>query len=112
MKKTFLHILGRGKEKPVRLCHKTPPDMAHRAMRPRYVKETKKDTENSKGWQNRTGRGCAGTNNTGVTRTPNNTLKGIRNPIPQDLNNPLKGIRYLVQNGTRSHWPRGLSIPT
>ena len=27
-KKPFPHILGRGKEKPGRLCHKTPPDMA------------------------------------------------------------------------------------
>ena len=26
--KPFPHILGRGKEKPGRLCHKTPPDMA------------------------------------------------------------------------------------
>ena len=26
--KPFTHILGRGKEKPGRLCHKTPPDMA------------------------------------------------------------------------------------
>ena len=39
-------------------------------------------------------------------------LKGIRNPIPQELDNPLKGIRYLVQNRTRSQWPRGLTIPT
>ena len=26
--KSFPHILGRGKEKPGRICHKTPPDMA------------------------------------------------------------------------------------
>ena len=25
--KLFPHILGRGKEKPGRLCHKTPPNM-------------------------------------------------------------------------------------
>ena len=28
LKKSFPHILGRGKEKPGRLFHKTPPDMA------------------------------------------------------------------------------------
>ena len=54
----------------------------------------------------------AETTNPGGTRKPDNTLKGIRNPIQQDSDNPLKGIRELVQNGTRSQWPRGLTIPT
>ena len=81
-------------------------------MRPRYVKATKKDIYNSKDWQTGTGRGCAGTTNTGGTQKPDNPPKGIRNPIPQDPDNPLKGIRDLLQNGTRSQWSRGLTIPT
>ena len=39
-------------------------------------------------------------------------LKGIRNPIPQDPDNPLKRIRDLLQNITRTQWPTGLTIPT
>ena len=54
----------------------------------------------------------AGNTNPGGNRKPDNTLKGIRNPIPQDPDNPLKRIQDLVQNGTRSQWPRGLTIPT
>ena len=69
----------------------------HRAMRPRYVKATKKDVENSKYQQTGTGRGCSGTSNPGETWKPDN---------------PLKGIRDLVQNVTQSQWPRGLTIPT
>ena len=55
---------------------------------------------------------CAGTTNPGGTRKPDNPLKGIQNQILQDLDNPLKGIRDLLQNRTRSQWPRGLTIPT
>ena len=55
---------------------------------------------------------ASGTTNPGGTRKPDNPLNVIQNPIPQDPDNPLKGIRYLVQNRTRSHWPRGLTIPT
>ena len=33
--------------------------------------------------------------------------KGIRNPISLNPDNPIKGIRYLVQNRTRSQWLRG-----
>ena len=78
-------------------------------MIPRYVKATKK---NSKDWKTGTRRGCAVTSNPGGTWKPDNTPKGIRNPILQDLDNPLKGIRDLVQNRTRIQWPRGLTIPT
>ena len=49
----------------------------------------------------------AGTTNPGVTRTPDNPLKGIRNPIPQKPDNPIKGIWNLVPNGIRGQWPRG-----
>ena len=40
---------------------------------------------------------CAGTTNHGGTQKSDNPLKGIQNPIPCNLNNPLKGIRDLVQ---------------
>ena len=30
-----------------------------------------------------------------------NALKGIRNPIPRNMDNPHKEIRELVQNGIR-----------
>ena len=46
--KPFPNIMGRGKEKPIRLCPKHHPIWNHRTMRPRYVKATKKDMENSK----------------------------------------------------------------
>ena len=72
-----------------------------REIKPRYVKATKKDIEISKDRQNGTRRGCAGTNNPGGTRKPDNPFKGIWNRIPQDLDNPLKGIRDLVQNVTQ-----------
>ena len=71
-------------------------------MRPRYVKATKQNTENSKDQQIGTKRGCAETTNPGGTRQPDNPFKRIRNPIPKDPDNPLKGIQDLLQNGTRS----------
>ena len=58
------------------------------------------------------GRGCDGTTNTKVTRTPDNTLKGIHNQIPQKPDNPIKGIYNIVPNGIQSQWPRGLNVPT
>ena len=76
-------------------------------MRPRYAKATKKDTENPKERRTGTGRGCDGTINLGGTRKPDNTHNGIRNPIPHDPDNPLKGIRDLVQNGNRSQIREG-----
>ena len=54
----------------------------------------------------------AGNTNLGGTRKPDNSIEGIRNPIPQNPYNPFKVIRDLVQNGTRSQWPRRLTIPT
>ena len=54
---------------------------------------------------------CAGTTNPGVTWKPDNTLKGICNPIPLNPDNPLKGIRNLVENGIWIKWPRGLTVP-
>ena len=68
--------------------------------------------ENSKYRQTGTGRGCARTTNPGGTRKLDNTLKGIQNLIPHNPDNPLKGIWNLVQNGTRSQWLRGLTVPT
>ena len=54
----------------------------------------------------------ARTTNARVTWKPDNTIKGIWNPIPQKPNNPLKGIQNLVPNGIRSQWLRGLTILT
>ena len=54
----------------------------------------------------------AGTTNPGVTWKLDNPLEGIRNPIHRNPDNPLKVIRDLVQKGTRSQWPRGLTVPT
>ena len=54
----------------------------------------------------------SGTTNPGGTQKPDYPLKGIRNPIPQDPEYPLKGIRNLLQNGTRSQFPREFTIPT
>ena len=61
-------------------------------MRPRFVKATTTKIENSKDWQTWTRRGCAGNTNPGETWKPDNLLKGIRNPIPQDPDNSPKGI--------------------
>ena len=58
------------------------------------------------------GGGGAGTTNPGGTRKPDIPLKGIRNPILQDPDNPLKVIWDIVQNEIRSQWPRGLTMPT
>ena len=44
----------------------------------------------------------SGDTNPGGTRKPYNLLKGIRNLISQVTDDPLKGIRDLVQNRTRS----------
>ena len=54
----------------------------------------------------------SGTTNHRGTQKPDNPLKGIRNPIPWSPDNNLKGIWYLVQNGTWSQWTRGLTVPT
>ena len=81
-------------------------------MRPRYLKATKKDIENSKYRQNGTGRGCSGTTNPGVTQKTDNPLEGIWNPIPWKPDNPLKEIRNIVPNRIWSQWLRGLKVPT
>ena len=57
--------------------------------------------ENSKDRENGIGRGCDGTTNPLVTRAPDNTLKGIRNPIPRNPDNLLKVIRNLVPKGNQ-----------
>ena len=66
------------------------PIWHQRTMRPKYVKVTKKDIKYSKDQQTGTGRGFVGTNNPGRTQKPDNPLKGIWNPIPQNTDNPLK----------------------
>ena len=38
----------------------------------------------------------SGTTNPGATQKPDNSHKGIRNPIPWKPDNPLKGIRDLL----------------
>ena len=88
------------------------PIWHHRTMLPKYLKPTTKVIENSKGWKTITGRGRAETSNPGVTRTPDNPLKRIRNPIPRKPDNILQGIHNLVPNIIRRHWPRGLTVPT
>ena len=52
-------------------------------------------------WNNQSDN-TAGTTNPRGTQKPDNPLKVIRNPMPQYPDNTLKGIRELVQNGTRS----------
>ena len=81
-------------------------------MRPIYVKATKKDTLNIKERKTGTGRGCAGTTNPRGTWIPDDHLKGIRNTIPRNLDNPLEEIRDIVPKGIRSQWPIGLTVPT
>ena len=53
-----------------------------------------------------------GTTNPGGTLKPENSLKGIQNPIPWNPDNRLKGIRGLVPNRIRSQCLIGLTIPT
>ena len=81
-------------------------------MRLRYLKATKKYIEKSKDGRTVTGIGCAGTTNPGVTQKPDNSHKGIRNPIPRNPYDPLKGIWNLGPNRIRSQYPIGLTIPT
>ena len=52
------------------------------------------------------------TTDSGGTWKPDNLLKGIWNIIPQNLDNPRKGIRELLPNGIRSQWLGGLIVPT
>ena len=54
----------------------------------------------------------AGTTNPGVTWKPDDTLKGIRNQIPQKLDNPLKVIWDILPNGIWSQWLIGLIVHT
>ena len=53
-----------------------------------------------------------GTTNPGGTQKPDNPLKGIHNPISWNPDIPLKGIQYIVQNGTLSQFPIGLTVQT
>ena len=77
--KSLPHILWIGKEKPVRLCHKTPPNIAPKNYESKIFKTNKKDIEISKYRQTGNRRGCAGTTNTRVTQKLDNHFKGIRN---------------------------------
>ena len=52
-----------------------------------------------------------GTTNPGVIQKPDNPLNWTRNPLPWNPDNPLKGIRNLVENGIWIKWPRGLTVP-
>ena len=106
--------MGRDKEKPGGLCHKSPPNMVPQNNETKIFKSNKKNIYiyNSKDQITGTGRECDGTINTGVIRKSDNPLKVIRNPIPRNPDNPLKGIRNLVPNRIRSQWPRGLTVPT
>ena len=68
------------------------PIWNHRTTRPRYVKQQKKDKENSRDRRTGTCRWCAGTTNPGGIRRPDIPLKVTRNPIPRNPDNPIKGI--------------------
>ena len=71
------HILWEeGKKNLVDYVTKHHPIWHHIAIIPRYIKATKKDTENSKYWQTRTRIGCAGTTNPRGTRKLDNPLEG------------------------------------
>ena len=66
IRKNHFHIFGReGKKNLSYYVTKHHPIWHHRYIRPRYVKSTKKDVENSKYRRTGTGRGCAGTTNPG-----------------------------------------------
>ena len=56
-----------------------------------------KKEEKSKDRQTGIRRRCARTTNPRGTQKLDKPLKEIRNPIPQDLESPLKGIWYLVK---------------
>ena len=113
IRRIHFHIFWEERKKnPADYVAKHHPIWYHRTMIPRYVKAIKKDIENSKDWRTGTGRGCAGTTNTRGTVKPYNTLKGIRDPIPQNPDNPLKVIQYIVPKAIRSQWSIGLTIPT
>ena len=93
IRQNYFHIfLEEGKKNLADYVTKHHPICHHRTIMPLYVEATKKDIENSKYWQTGTGRGCDETTNPGGTRKPNNSLKRIRNTIPQNQDNPCKGI--------------------
>ena len=98
IRQNYFHILWEeGKKNVADYITRHHPIKHHTKMRPRYVKATKKDMENSKDRWAGTRRSCTGTNNPGGNQKPDN---------------PLKRIRDLVQNRTRIQWPRGVTVPT
>ena len=80
-------------------------------MRPRYLKATKKDTENLKDRQTGTRRGFVGPTKPVETRKPNNRHNVIWNPISQNPDYPFKVIRNLVPNRFQIQCMRGLTVP-
>ena len=113
IRQNLFHILWEEVKKNLsEYVTKNHPIWHHRAMRPRFVKATKKDIENSKERQPGRRRGCAGNTNPRGTWKPDNLLKGIQNTIPQDLDNSLKVIQDLVKSVTWSQWTGGLTITT
>ena len=113
IKQEHFHIFWEeGKKNLANCVTKHHPIWNYGTMRPRYVKATKKEIENSKNRKTGTGIGCTGTSNPEGTQKPDNPLKGIRNPISRNPDNTLNGIQYLVQNGTWSQWLSGLPVPT
>ena len=88
------------------------PIWHHRNIPTRFLEPTKKFIESSKDRRTETGQGCDGTRNTGITRIPDNPLKGIQNIVSRKSDNTLKGIRNIVPNVTRNQCTRGLTVPT
>ena len=82
IRQIYFHILWEmGKKNLADYVINHHPIWHNRTMRPRYVKATKKDMENSKNQRDGTWRRCTGTINTGGTRKPDNPLKGIQNGL-------------------------------
>ena len=112
IRQNHFHIFyEEGRKKLADYVTKHHPIWQHITMRPRYLKETKKYTEDLKYQQTGTGRWCSGTNNTRVTRQPDNPHNGIQNPIPHNLDNTHKVIKNLSPNRICSQWTRGLNVP-
>ena len=54
----------------------------------------------------------AGTSNSLVNQKSENSLKRIRNSVPRELYNHIKGIRDIIPNRTQNQCQRGLTVQT
>ena len=102
--------MGGRKEKSGRLFCQTPPELAPQNYATKIFETKQIDIEKSKYRRTGTGQGCAETSNSGVIQKPDNPFKGIKNPIPRNLDNYRKVIRKLVPNRIWSQRPIGLTV--